>query len=263
MESSPAMFRVLLVLLAALLVGCQATGAGGQRQEASYLETIRGSGVRFEMVWIPEGGFWMGRTEVTWDEYLLYCDFEESGQVPPVGVDAVTKPSKPLDQVPFDKGWGKGRRPAMGMSWNAAQKYCQWLSRNTGRKYRLPTETEWELACGSGPATPLEDHAWYARNSQEKTQEVGGKRRNPHGLFDMLGNLWEYCQNPYDVKEPERAVLRGGSWKSPAAKVSSKSRLAFNDLWVLDDPNVPPGVWWIPEGQHLGFRLLRAKGESP
>ncbi|MFH0945410.1 MAG: SUMF1/EgtB/PvdO family nonheme iron enzyme [Planctomycetota bacterium] len=221
-----------------------------------YTETIQGSAVTFDMVWVEPGGFWIGKTEVTWDEFLLYCDFEASGTIPP-GVDAVSKPSKPLDWTPYDRDWGAGRRPAVGRSWNSAKKYCQWLSLNAGHEYRLPTEEEWGLACGSGGSGPLDDRAWYSAVCGEKTEEVGLKAPNEFGLHDMLGNLWEYCNNPFDPAEPEQAVLRGGAWIEPAVSVTATSRLAFDDDWTLEDPNFPPGVWWVPGGHHLGLRVLR------
>ncbi len=211
----------------------------------------------FDMVWVPAGGFWMGKCEVTWDEYLLYCDFEEKKKVPP-GTDAVTKPSKPQEDVaPFDRDWGTGKRPAVGMSWNAAKKYCQWLSLNTGHEYRLPTEEEWELACGPKPGGDVGAYAWYVKNSDGMTQEVAQKKPNALGLYDMFGNLWEYCLGPYHSTEPKVSVSRGGGWSTQASVMSARARLRFDADWVLEDPNVPPGVWWVPDGGHLGLRVLR------
>jgi formylglycine-generating enzyme required for sulfatase activity len=224
---------------------------------ADYVETIRGTAVEFDMVWVEAGGFWIGRTEVTWNEFLPYCDFDRSQAAPP-GVDAVSKPSKPLDVSPYDHDWGKGRRPAVGVSWNAAKQYCRWLSLNTGHTYRLPTEQEWAIACGAGGHEPLAEHAWFAANSGGMTQEVGRKRSNALDLHDMLGNLWEYCDNPWDPADPDRAVLRGGSWKDGPEQVTPTARLRFDNDWTLADPNVPPGVWWVPDGDHLGLRVLRA-----
>ena len=255
------------LLLLSFLLGCGQEGDSGKTPvqsstpeepvevPADYVETIRGSDVQFEMVWVPDGNFWIGRTEVTWDEFLLYCNFELD-EIPP-GVDAVSKPSKPLDWAPYDRDWGVGKRPAVGISWNSAKKYCEWLSLNTEREYRLPTEAEWELACGPAPAN-LDEHAWYQGTSLKRTEEVGKKQPNSRGLHDMLGNLWEYAQDPFDPSEPEGAVLRGGSWKDPAQDVTPTNRLAFDDDWTLADPNFPPGVWWIPDGDHLGMRLLRS-----
>ena len=244
--------------LTALLTGCPP--GPSQPTPTDYTETIQGSAVTFDMVWIPEGNFWMGKHEVTWDEFLLYCDFEVTGAIPP-GVDAVSKPSRPLETHPYDRDWGTGRRPAVGMSRNSAQKYCRWLSLNTGHEYRLPTEAEWELACGTGGEGPLEERAWYSANCSWGTEEVGQKAPNEHGLHDMLGNLWEYCSDPFDPSEPTRAVMRGGGWKSPAPEVSSTARLRFDSDWILEDPNNPPGVWWVPGGDHLGMRLLRTAAD--
>ncbi len=238
--------------LAALVPACSEP----EPVDLDYTETIKSSTVTFDMVWIPEGDFWIGSCEVTWDELLLYCDFDGTGAVPP-GVDAVTKPSKPLDWTPYDHDWGAGRRPAIGMSWASAQKYCAWLSINTGHEYRLPSEEEWQLACGTGGDGAVADRAWFADNSEEKTQEVGQKTPNENGLHDVLGNVWEYCSDPYDPSDPERAVLRGGSWKDAAETLTPTKRLRFNDDWTLADPNWPPGVWWVPDGNHLGLRVLR------
>ncbi len=262
--SPSALAAPISALALAVLFACEAAGDGvpedasAAAAPASYTETIRGTEIAFDMVWVEPGGFWIGRTEVTWDEYLSYCDFDGAlGLSPPV--DAVARPSKPLDDVtPYDRYWGTGRRPAVGMSWQAARRYCEWLSANTGASYRLPTEAEWELACADSGAGGLDAAAWYEANSDEMTHEVGGKAANRFGLHDMLGNLWEYCAGPFDPSQPDRAVLRGGSWSDEAALVTPTARLAFEPDWVLDDPNVPPGVWWVPDGDHLGFRVLRS-----
>ncbi len=248
------------VLLTLVLTSCVEGGGSAPIQEpeapTSYVETIRGSDVAFEMIWVPEGNFWIGKTEVTWDEFLLYCDFEESGAVPP-GADAVSKPSKPLEDVaPYDRDWGTGKRPAVGMSWNAARKYCQWLSQNTGRTYELPTEARWAIACGPRP-DDLDAHAWHYGNSEGMTQEVGLKKPNDLGIHDMYGNLWEHVANPWSQDEPERACYRGGAWRTRPENVTLEGRLAFEEAWTMLDPNVPPGVWWVPDGDRLGMRVLR------
>jgi formylglycine-generating enzyme required for sulfatase activity len=244
------------LLLAGICIACNTPVRYEGPPQADYAEPLHDSAISHQMVWIQDGGFWIGRTEVTWDEYLTYATFDGEPLVGP-DLDAVSRPSKPLDQVPFDRDWGKGSRPAVGMSWNAARRYCEWLSLVSGNNYRLPTEDEWELACGSGGRGPLGERAWVEENSSFRTQPVGGKRPNEHGLHDMLGNLWEYCHNPWHPDEPERAVLRGGSWSDPGSEVSPGSRLRFNDDWTLMDPNVPAGVWWVPDGEHLGFRVMR------
>ncbi|MFB7257486.1 formylglycine-generating enzyme family protein [Streptomyces nojiriensis] len=143
-----------------------------------------------------------------------------------------------------DSGQDGGRLPAHSVSWWDAVRYCNALSLREGLApaydladtvdaadcvddpiawdpdadgYRLPTEAEWEHACRAGTAGPrygpLDDIAWHRGNSGERIHEVGGRRPNPWGLYDMLGNVWEWC---WDLYDPEvygsYRVLRGGGW---------------------------------------------------
>jgi sulfatase modifying factor 1 len=127
------------------------------------------------------------------------------------------------------------RLPVEGVSWWDAVRYCNALSERDGRVpayqvrgediewntaadgYRLPTEAEWEHACRAGTSgpryAPLDDIAWYRGNSDGQIHDVGGKRPNAWGLYDMLGNVWEWC---WDLYDPEvygtYRVLRGGGW---------------------------------------------------
>ncbi|MBD3290489.1 SUMF1/EgtB/PvdO family nonheme iron enzyme [candidate division KSB1 bacterium] len=110
-------------------------------------------------------------------------------------------------------------QPVVNVSWQEAIKYCQWLSEQTGKNYRLPTEAEWEFAAGGGSKreypwgneTPTPKHANYADSKIGKTTPVGSYPlgMTPEGLFDMAGNVWEWCDDWYDEK---RRVLRGGSF---------------------------------------------------
>src|SRR5262249_22977212 len=192
-----------------------ALGTSAGPPPSSYTEEIPGTTVRFEMIAIPGGSFRMGspdgetgrdgdegpvrdvsvspyfigKTEVTWDEFEAFYLGQEKT---PDGVDAVTRPS-PF-YLSHDRGWGRGKRPACGISFHAAETYCEWLSKKTGRGYRLPTEAEWEYAARAGSSAaspqPLGDFAWYKENSGGRTQEAAQKKPNAFGLFDMLGNVW-------------------------------------------------------------------------
>jgi formylglycine-generating enzyme required for sulfatase activity len=138
-------------------------------------------------------------------------------------------------------------RPVVNVSWNDAEAFCQWLSGKEGKKYRLPTEAEWEYACRAGStlhycfgddATTLEEHAWYSRNSGNKTHPVGEKKPNAWGLYDMHGNVTECCadwydsgsyanSSPQDPAGPRAGrwrVHRGGSWYLPAGHCRSATR---------------------------------------
>jgi formylglycine-generating enzyme required for sulfatase activity len=154
-------------------------------------------------------GFWIGRTEVSVGAYKRFA--------------AATGRRMP-DPPNFDSGWANDGMPIVNVSWNDAQDFCTW----TGR--RLPKEAEWEYAARGGSTEVrygnLDEVAWYDKNSGEQTHGVAQKHANGFGLFDALGNVWEwvndwydenYYQNspPQDPSGPtsgQYRVLRGGSW---------------------------------------------------
>ena len=144
---------------------------------------------------------------------------------------------------PQDQAWGRGRRPAMGVSWDDAQAYVAWLNRKAGRtSYRLPTEAEWEYAARAGTTT-----RYAFGNSIKRAQAVFGATRtdpvgsyiaNAFGLFDMHGNVWEwvadchkagYADAPVDgaaVDDPacKLRVYRGGGYEDKAENLRSANR---------------------------------------
>ncbi|MEX1098092.1 MAG: SUMF1/EgtB/PvdO family nonheme iron enzyme [Planctomycetales bacterium] len=283
-----------------------------------YRQRIAGTDVSFEMVPIPGGEFlmgspadeangadderpqhkvriapfWMGKHEVTWDEYDVWnfdLDIQrrmlvgaESSDLDKLA-DAVTRPTAPYTDMTF--GMGHDGYPAICMTHLAAQVYCQWLSAKTGHFYRLPTEAEWEYACragttgaysfGDGPGK-LDDYAWHYDNSGEKYQKVGLKKPNPWGLYDMHGNVAEWCLDQHDpgfyqlcgkngaslnplcvaTKEYPH-VARGGSWFDDADRLRSAAREKSDESWKVQDPQLPKSVWYHTDADFVGFRIVR------
>ncbi len=235
--------------------------------------------------------FWMGKCEVTWDEFETWAfsldvqrrKTKQAQEMPPYDnlADAVLRPTKPYTDMSFDMG--KTGRPAICMTQYAAQMYCKWLSAKTGRYYRLPTEAEWEYACRAGTETAysfgddpkkLKDYAWFGENCNDKYQKVGSKKPNPWGLYDMHGNVCEWVldqyipdyykkegeavKNPYAVptKEFSRAV-KGGSWQDDPEALRSAARRGSSKDWKMQDPQIPQSIWWLTDAQFLGFRIVR------
>jgi formylglycine-generating enzyme required for sulfatase activity len=201
----------------------------------SYTETIPGTKVSFEMVFIPGGKFmmgsppgekgraknegpqrevevrpfWMSKNEVSWDEYNVFADIGMKlalqGSGDGNGPDALTYPTPPYADPAF--GYGTPKQPTIALTQHAVLEYARWLSSKTGKSYRLPTEAEWEYACRAGTSTAysfgdapkeLGDHAWFAGNSKKRPNPIGQKKPNPFGLHDMHGNTAEWVIDQYD-----------------------------------------------------------------
>jgi formylglycine-generating enzyme len=231
-----------------------------------FSEQIPGTAVSFNMKAIPGGqfnmgspadepyrrpdegpmrevevnSFWMAEVEVTWNEYLAFFNAtssqgrKEADAQTDEEVDGISGATPPWGAP--DQGWGMGSRPAITMTHHAAQTYCRWLSSITGKKYRLPTEAEWEYAARGGTEGPYffegspknieRDGLWnkifgpdtaginsfviYQENSPYRTQPPSMVRSNPFGLKNMLGNVAEFCLDYYDpqvyAKYPQGVV---------------------------------------------------------
>ena len=114
---------------------------------------------------------------------------------------------------------GNLQNPVENVSYDDAETFCQKLSKATGKQYRLPTEAEWEYACRAGTTSDYYgDYAWYKGNSQQTTHPVGQKKPNAWGLYDMRGNVWEWCQ---------QVVIRGGSWGTDPLNFRSALRIDY------------------------------------
>jgi formylglycine-generating enzyme required for sulfatase activity len=285
-----------------------------------YTEKIPGTDITFEMVPIPGGKFvmgspkdeegrgddegpqvevevepfWMGKFEVTWDEYdtwSLKLDVQrrkmerDSKGTEPTNwdmlVDAIARPTNAYTDMTF--GMGHDGYPAICMTQYAAKMYCKWLAANTGRYYRLPTEAEWEYACRAGTTTAysfgdedeMDDHAWYFDNSDDQYQKIGEKKPNPWGLHDIHGNVSEWVldqltedgyqsfadgpvKNP--LKEPTTLfprVVRGGSWDDDPEGLRSAARRGSEEDWKMQDPQIPQSIWYLTDANFVGFRVIR------
>ncbi len=222
----------------------------------NFKEQISGTRIDFEMVAIPGGTFklgsseneefrkndegpqvdvkldqfWIGKTEVSWAEYNSFIKetSKEGRTEDQVGiistnqeVDGITGPTPAYGNP--GQGWGRGKRPAITMTHYAAEKYCEWLSIKTGKKYRLPTEAEWEYACrgnsesayyfDGSPSDYTSEGFWktifgvdtntinssviYKENSRQRTHTSERVKPNSFGLLHMLGNVKEFCSDFY------------------------------------------------------------------
>jgi formylglycine-generating enzyme required for sulfatase activity len=153
-------------------------------------------------------------------------------------------------EKPSDRGWGRGERPVINVSWEDAQAYSDWLSKETGERYRVVTKAEWEYACRAGTdarwcwgddEAQLDEFAWYHKNSRGKTQPVGQKRPNAWHLHDMHGNVWERCQDWYQsdyYQQLAAASERSSSHARTSPSAREQDRTGFEQT-PSDNPQGP------------------------
>jgi len=215
----------------------------------SFMEYLKNhnllpGGVPLVMIAIPGGTFNMGSNES--------C---EEKPIHTVTIQPFYLGEYPVTQEQYQVIMGenpshyKGKRhPVENVNWEKAMEFCDKLSQKTGKKYRLPSEAEWEYACRAGTQTKycfgddegrLQDYAWYSNNSENITHPIGQKKSNAFGLYDMHGNVWEWCCDRWHEnyigapdngsswetppKENHR-VQRGGSWGNYAFNCHSAGR---------------------------------------
>lgn len=198
-----------------------------------------------ELVLIPSGSFCMGSSNHGSDEKPVHEVTIKEGFY--IGRYEVTQDL--WQQVMGNnRSFFKGAKlPVEQIAWDEAQSFINKLNeRGDGFIYRLPSEAEWEYACRAGTtgdyAGDLNDMAWYLDNSEKGTHPVGLKKPNAFGLYDMHGNVWEWCQDTYHQNykgaptdgsawvgggEPNSRVLRGGSWLYDATLLRSAYRYGF------------------------------------
>lgn len=253
-------------------------------------ESIKDAPFAPEMVLVPPGKFWMGSRDgeghdkerprhevtiggpllvgkypVTFDEWDAYVSKASIGGFLGLGGG---KPHQPSDQ-----GWGRGVRPVVNVSWDDAKVFAEWLSRASGKSYRLLSEAEWEYACRAGTDTAYsfgdslsKQQAHFSQahlGSAKRAVDVGLFPANAFGLHDMHGNVSEWCEDPWRDNyrgarvdgssrhhrdETDLRVLRGGSWYLPAGSLRSANRYRRRR-----DEREPAS----------GFRLARTLGPTP
>lgn len=241
---------------------------------------------------VEVGSFWMGKYEITWDQYKQFSsevmsNFREQNlpgeEILGIGADAVSLPSPPYVDMSF--GMGTDGFPAISMTHYAASMFTKWLTAKTGNFYRLPTEAEWEYACRAGVESDeenLESQAWYKENSDRGYHKVGTKEPNEFGLYDMPGNVAEWTTDQYYENYYERVkemgsepvqnpwfqpadlyprAVRGSSWMDEQGEISCSKRRASNPNWKQLDPQLPKSLWWHTSAQFLGFRIVRPLNE--
>ena len=212
-------------------------------------EIVLGGGITMKLVLIPAGKFMMGspdseqgrnKSEGPQHEVVISKPFY-------MGVTEVTQAQYEAVMGTNPSNFKDATNPVEMVSLTDATEFCKKLSEKTGQAVRLPTEAEWEYACRAGSNTRfsfgdsdsiLGDYAWWQSNSGGKTHPVGQKKPNAWGLYDMHGNVWEWCANwlgsyssgsATDPRGPGSGgyrVLRGGSWSSRDA---DSFRCAFRD----------------------------------
>ncbi|HUR54170.1 MAG TPA: formylglycine-generating enzyme family protein, partial [Gemmataceae bacterium] len=227
------------------------------------------------------------------DENFIKADDDRAKKLP---ADAVTRPTNTFVDETYEHG--RDGHPAICMTHHATMVYCEFLRQKTGKKYRIPTEAEWEYLdragkgtayCFGDDATGLADYGWFKENSPDEdhpkgtTHKVGTKKANAFGLHDMHGNVWEWTLDQYDPKAYEvRAknplslkpvvvptdakwshVIRGGSWADRSDRCRSAARRMSEKSWMKWDPQEPQSIWWLTRLDVIGFRVVIAEDEQP
>ncbi len=276
---TPSPTKLMLKPFAFETVTVDASGSITNRrnQEAQYFTQDLGNGVTLDMVQIPEGTFTMGSPA---EEEERKDDEEPQHQVT---VPGFFMGKYEVTQAQYQVIMGKNpsyfqdkKRPVDNVSWHDATEFCNQLSQKTGRTYRLPSEAEWEYACRAGTTTPFyfgetittelanyNGKYPYASAPEGKyrkeTTDVGIFPPNAFGLYDMHGNLWEWCQDtshknyqgaPIDGSawignDNRNRIMRGGSWSSPPEVCRSAIR-----------SHVASGTTF----GHVGFRVCMVLG---
>jgi len=220
---------------------------------APYLQPVEGTALEIAMVPIlakdGQPQYWISRDEISWD---LYDALVYRLDVPKGTSDAdggVTRPTKPY--LMADRGWGHAGFPALSVSHRGAEAFCAWLSKKTGRTWRLPTVEEWTSLCHSSGADRDPTAAgWIKDNAEGRTHRIGSRNKDGNGLHDFAGNVAEWC------RDGNAWVLMGTCYLDAGETPPCGARREPVPEWNDTDPQIPKSIWWLSDAPFAGFRVI-------
>jgi formylglycine-generating enzyme required for sulfatase activity len=248
----------------------------------SYVETH--AGLNLEMVWIAGGSFEMGSRlspEQVAQKYGGRAEwFQDEHPRHPVDLDGFWLGKYEVTQRQYGALMGKNPscfkgtdRPVECVTWDAAMEFCRKLSDATGKQYMLPTEAQWEFACRAGSEDEwacgndpkdLGEFAWFRDNSEGYTHAMGGKRPNAWGLYDMHGNVWEWCIDSYDATFYQKCQNQGVV-RNPINEEKSAARVVRGGYWFGNAGYCRSAFRYdySPDRRaySVGFRFVRTHGK--
>ena len=215
-------------------VGVYGYGEGPDSQPGE-VQTVTVNGVSFRMITVEGGSFQMGSTDGDDDEMPVH---EVSLNSFAIGQTEVTQELWQAVMESNPSNFTGNKRPVEKVSWNQCQTFISKLNQLTGKNFRLPTEAEWEYAARGGNKSKgftysgsnnIDDVAWYKSNSNNATHDVGTKAPNELGIYDMSGNVYEWCQDWYGENYYSKSVVN-----NPTGATSSNSRVLRGGSWADD-----------------------------
>lgn len=244
MKHPIASLLVALISVAILTCpGCRRSEQGhpaetaDQAHAAKELSLDLGNNVALKLAYIPFGEMVMARrrrVQITEPYYVGIYEVTRTQYGKPFYLSIYEVTQKQYEQVmSSNPSHFKGaRNPVENITWEDAAEFCKNVSQKTNTIVRLPAGVEWEYACRAGTTTrfshgneerALDEYAWHSENADRKTHPVGQKKPNAWGLYDMHGNVWEWCADLFGTPKGFR-VLRGGSWLHPPAVCRSDGK---------------------------------------